>query len=100
MRLAIILACLAAGWALVATQWFTAGASSVGLFGVQMCPDLCPLDTWQALHAPDELLLLGGFTGVGLIKMIVFAMHALVVKDKTRVKVKWTLATAAITIGL
>jgi hypothetical protein len=102
MRIALVLACIAGGWAFVSNDWLipSAGASSVGLFGVQMCADYCQLETWQTLHAPFPLLALGGLTGVGLIKVIVFAVHALVVKDKARVKVRWTLATAVITLGL
>jgi hypothetical protein len=100
MRTALILACLAGGWALVSNDWFSARASSVGLFGVEMCADYCRLETWRTLKAPMELFVLGGLTGAGIIKLIVFAVHALLVKDKARVKVRWTIATAAITLAL
>jgi hypothetical protein len=101
MRAALVLACIAAGWALVSNDWLSgAGANSVGLFGVEMCADYCRLETWDTLRAPFELLLLGAGTGLGLIKMIAFAIHALAVTDKARVKVRWTIATAAMTIVL
>jgi hypothetical protein len=97
MRLVLVLACVAAGWAVIANAWFSAGANSVGLFGVQMCADYCQLESWQTLKAPYELLVLGGSTFLGVAHTAGFAIHAW--RRPERAKARWTLATALATIA-
>ena len=98
----LLVACIAGGWAVIANSWYSAGANSVGLFGVQLCSGWCELETWQTLHAPYELLVLGGSTFLGVAHTIGFAVHAVIVVRKqqpARVKVRWTIATAVATLA-
>lgn len=98
MRLLLVLACVAGGWAVICNSWFQAGANSVGLFGVSMCADYCQLETWQSLKAPYELLVLGASTFLGVVHTAGFAIHGW--RRPQRAKVRWTIATALVTIGL
>jgi hypothetical protein len=98
MRLLLVLACVAGGWAVICNSWFSAGANSVGLFGVQMCADYCQLESWQSLKAPYELLVLGGSTFLGVAHTAAFAIHAW--RRPERAKVRWTIATAVATVAV
>ena len=67
-----------------------------------MCAGYCELESWQTLHAPYELLVLGGSTFLGVAHTIGFAVHAVIVVRKrqpARVKVRWTIATAVATLA-
>jgi hypothetical protein len=98
MRLLLVLACVAGSWAVICNSWFSAGANSVGLFGVQMCADYCQLESWQSLKAPYELLVLGGSTFLGVAHTAGFALHAW--RRPARAKVRWTIATAVATVAV
>jgi len=98
MRLLLVLACVAGGWAVICNGWFSAGPNSVGLFGVQMCADYCQLESWQSLKAPYELLVLGGSTFLGVAHTAGFAIHGW--RRPARAKVRWTIATALATIAI
>ena len=98
MRLLLVVACVAGGWAIICNSWFVAGANSVGLFGVSMCADYCQLESWQSLKAPYELLVLGGTTFLGVVHTAGFALHAW--RRPGRAKVRWTIGTALVTIGI
>ncbi len=98
MRLVLLLACVAGAWAVIANAWFSAGANSVGLFGVSVCTDYCQLESWQTLKAPYELLVLGGSTFLGVAHTAGFAIHAW--RRPQRAKVGWTIGTALATIAI
>jgi hypothetical protein len=93
-------ACAAALWALFANAWLI-GHDRVGLLGVEMCTDYCQVQSWSDLHAPSELLWLGGLTMLGIVHAVGFALHAIVQVHRgrrERVKRAWAIASAASTI--
>jgi hypothetical protein len=98
MRILLVLACVAGAWAVICNGWFTAGANSVGLLGISVCADYCQLESWRALKAPTELLLLGGSTFLGVAHTAGFAIHAW--RRPARAKVVWTIATALATVAI
>jgi hypothetical protein len=93
-------ACVAALWGMLANAWLV-GHDRIGLLGVEMCADYCEVKSWSDLHAPAELFWLGGLTLLGAIHTIGFAIHALVQVHRDRrdrIRVGWTIASAASTI--
>jgi len=93
-------ACAAALWALLANAWLV-GHDRIGLLGVEMCTDYCQVQTWSDLHAPREMLWLGGLTVLGIVHTVGFAIHAIInVRRGRRERVRraWTIASAASTI--
>lgn len=97
---ATVAACAAALWAMLANAWLV-GHDRIGLMGVEMCADFCEVKSWSDLHAPGELLWLGGLTLLGAIHTIGFSIHALVQLHRNRrerIRVGWTVASAVSTI--
>ena len=93
-------ACAAALWALLANAWLV-GHDRIGLLGVEMCSDYCEVHTWSDLHAPSELLWIGGLTVLGIVHTVGFAIHAVVQVRRgrhERVRRAWTIASAVSTI--
>ena len=93
-------ACVAALWGMLANAWLV-GHDRIGLMGVEMCADYCEVKSWSDLHAPSELLWLGGLTLLGAIHTIGFSVHALVQLHRDRrerIRVRWTIASAVSTI--
>ena len=93
-------ACAAALWGMLANAWLV-GHDRIGLLGVEMCADYCRVVSWSDLHAPRELLWLGGLTILGIVHTVGFAIHAIVqVRGgrRDRVKRAWTIASAASTL--
>ena len=93
-------ACVAALWGMLANAWLV-GHDRIGLLGVEMCADYCEVKTWSDLHAPAELLWLGGLTLLGAIHTLGFAIHAIVKARRgqhDKIRVGWTIASAASTV--
>ncbi len=93
-------ACVAALWGMLANTWLV-GHDRIGLMGVEMCADYCEVKSWSDLHAPSELFWLAGLTLLGAIHTIGFSVHALAQLHRDRrerIRVGWTIASAASTI--
>jgi hypothetical protein len=100
LMVATAAACVATLWGMLANAWLV-GHDRIGLLGVEMCADFCELKSWSDLHAPAELLWLGGLTLLGAIHTIGFSVHALVQVHRgrrERIRTGWTIASAASTI--
>lgn len=88
-------------WGTIARVWFTGPGGNVGLAGVEVCTPFCTLKTWLDAKGPTDITVLGLTAFLFGLKAFVLAVHAfaMVLKgEPARIRRKWLLASAAITV--